>query len=318
MQSRYIQDEEKQNIINDFNNGLNTVELASKYKRNNTTIGRLLKRNGLEARGKKPKMSKEQVLEAHKKYEEELLTTVQLGEIYKVSERTIANQLNRYKLPIRKSGTIAESGNELFFEIIDTEAKAYFLGFIMCDGSIVLDKTTYRLSIEVEVKDKHILDDFVSEINIPKERIKTRSRRSNTLITSRVDINSNKLCNTLIDKKIVPNKVGNKQVPLGVPKDLIRHTIRGMIDADGTVDTNKRNVILYGGGQMTEQVAKILSSNLELSRKPKVNHYKNSVPRMFISTIDYEKVVNYLYKDSNYYLNRKNPLLKLSHSPQGE
>lgn len=313
-QSRYINKEEEQSIIKDFEEGLNTVELGSKYNRNNTTIGRLLKRNGLRAKGPTSKMKKEEVLEAHKRYQNELLTTIELGNIYNVSERTIANQFKKYNLSVRKSGTIADSGNESFFETIDTEAKAYFLGFIMCDGSIFLDRTTYRLSIEIQEEDKHILEDFVDVIGIPRERIKTRSRRHNSLITSQVNINSNKLCNSLIDRKVIPNKTGNKQVPLGVPKNLMKHTIRGMIDADGSVNFTKRNINLYGGGKMTSQVAEILNSNLELSRKPKVSHYKNSVPRMFISSIDYEKVINYLYLDSNYYLNRKNPF-SLLHSP---
>lgn len=48
--------------------------------------------------------------------------------------------------------------NENYFEKIDTEDKAYFLGFIMADGCILKNRNT--LKIIIHKKDKHILEDF--------------------------------------------------------------------------------------------------------------------------------------------------------------
>ena len=73
-----ISEDETLAIIKDFKEGLNTVELGEKYNRNNTTIGNLLKRNGLKARNETCKLTKQQVLEAYEKYEKELWTTEKL------------------------------------------------------------------------------------------------------------------------------------------------------------------------------------------------------------------------------------------------
>lgn len=59
--SKYISEEEEIKILKDFEDGLNTVELGKKYNRNNTTIGRLLKRNGLSARNIRAKLTEQQI-----------------------------------------------------------------------------------------------------------------------------------------------------------------------------------------------------------------------------------------------------------------
>ena len=48
--------------------------------------------------------------------------------------------------------------NENYFENIDTEDKAYFLGFICSDGCIENNKKTYRYQVTLKLhnKDKYI------------------------------------------------------------------------------------------------------------------------------------------------------------------
>ena len=50
--------------------------------------------------------------------------------------------------------------NHSYFEKIDTEDKAYFLGFIYADGSIVTNKRN-SLYIKIHSKDQHILEDLI-------------------------------------------------------------------------------------------------------------------------------------------------------------
>ena len=48
--------------------------------------------------------------------------------------------------------------NEDYFDIIDTEEKAYLLGFLYADGNHFTKKN--RITIGLQEKDKHILEKF--------------------------------------------------------------------------------------------------------------------------------------------------------------
>ena len=54
--------------------------------------------------------------------------------------------------------------NQSYFENINTEDKAYFLGFIYADGSIVTEGRN-SLYIKIHTKDSHIIDSFINCIN---------------------------------------------------------------------------------------------------------------------------------------------------------
>lgn len=317
---RIISEEEKNNIVEDFQNGMNTVELGKKYNRNNTTIGRLLKKNGLTARNVKTKMTEEQIKEAYLLYIEKLFSTEELSKMYKVDANTIANSFRRLGFEVRPKGHIPEFFNDSFFKTIDSESKAYFLGFIMCDGSIVNDKGHYALHIEIQERDREILDTFVDEIGLSKERVKTYTRTDKTpsLTTVKVAINSNKLCNDLIQKGVIRKKTGRKSIPLYVPDALMRHTLRGMIDADGSVFFKNKSIVLFGGGNMTKQVSEYLFINLKLSKKPHCSNYEDVVPRMRTYLDDFETITNYLYKEANFCLRRKNPFVNWLAQPSEE
>lgn len=309
--SRYISEEEEINILKDFEEGLNTVELGRKYNRNNTTIGRLLKRNGLNARNIRTKLTKEQVKEAYKLYEEELYTTETLGKLYNVDANTISNSFKRFGFNVRPNGHIPEPFNDKFFKTITTEEQAYYLGFLMCDGSIIDSKWSDTLRVELQVRDRYILDRFVELLGYKKHKVKTYTKpyREGQLTTTHVSIVSNNLCQDLIEKGVIKNKKGRKQIPFGVPSYLLHHTIRGMFDADGSINHSKKYIVLYGGGEMTHQVANLFNENLNLNRKYESKKYKNSTPRLTISgENDYKSVVNFLYNDATIYLDRKKPL----------
>lgn len=309
--SRYISKEEEIEILKDFENGLNTVKLGEKYNRSNSTIGRLLKRNGLNARNIKTKLTEEQVKKAYKLYDEKLYTTEKLGKLYNVDANTISNSFKRLGLKVRPNGHIPEPFNDKFFKTITTEEQAYYLGFLMCDGSIVNDGWTDILRIELQVIDRNIIDRFVKLLGYKADKVKVRTRfdKEKPLTTACVNISSNSLCEDLIEKGVVKNKTGKKQIPFGVPDELIRHSIRGMIDADGSINHTKKYIVLYGGGKMTHQVASFFNNNLNLSQKYESKKYKNSVPRLTIyNDSDYKSVMDFLYNDATIFLDRKNPL----------
>ena len=138
--------------------------------------------------------------------------------------------------------------NEDFFEIIDTEQKAYWLGFIAADG-LVTDSKRKRLIIRLGRKDRKHLVRFLSDLeatNPVKDRVNNFGHPF-----SYISLCSRKIFNDLVDKGIMPRKTFKLEAPTKVPDDLIYHWIRGYFDGDGTVFTPTRSpksliVVIYG------------------------------------------------------------------------
>ena len=94
--------------------------------------------------------------------------------------------------------------DENYFESIDTEEKAYWLGFIAADGCIVKsgDYNSYRLYINLGNIDENHLQKFLNSINANDIEIQHYTSTSgfsnkNGTKTSRIVLNSLKLCKDL-------------------------------------------------------------------------------------------------------------------------
>ena len=140
---------------------------------------------------------------------------------------------------IGKAGKRIYGVNEDFFKCINTEEKAYILGFICADGHIERD----RLNITVSIKDKDILEKIRKAIqsNHPIKEVKRTNpynktdRRILTLVE--LMIGSVELVKPLFNMGLTTNKTYtlNGDILKYVPKYLMRDFLRGYFDGDGNV-----------------------------------------------------------------------------------
>lgn len=112
---------------------------------------------------------------------------------------------------------------ENYFENIDSEDKAYWLGFIWADGYINKDS----LEIEIHIKDKDHLVEFQEDLC---DNHKLYDRERQTTHSCRLTLGSQKLVSDLVNLGYK-----NKLVPVNLPEQLERHFIRGLFDGDGSV-----------------------------------------------------------------------------------
>lgn len=127
------------------------------------------------------------------------------------------------------------------FNVIDTEEKAYWLGFIYADGGIYIGNTT-KLYFGVKQSDKDILIKFCKFIGISEDSVKTVNRTvSGKLHASEtLEVCSLPLCQSLVGKGVLPRK----SLTLSPPSeglfrdDLVRHFIRGYFDGDGGINAD--------------------------------------------------------------------------------
>lgn len=155
----------------------------------------------------------------------------ELGIKYSYSKSTILRIMQKNHIPMINKRLVNEQLIENYFENIDCEEKAYFLGFIFADGS-VSDKG--QLTIDINEKDIDILLAFKQVI---KSNCKINTRTKGNSVMSRIAIKNNNFVQHLHKYGIVPNKTKNtKHLPLNlIPKNLWRHFLRGLIDGDGWI-----------------------------------------------------------------------------------
>lgn len=222
--------------------------------------------------------------------------------------------------------------NHFFFDEIDSEIKAYLLGYLLADGCVLLEPKkkngkvysySKRISFMVSLDDKYCLDLFKTHVCpdakiIEKLNTKGAKNRKTSCI---LRFSSKKIVDTLIDKyKIKPRKTWDTSFVFDfntIPKDLTRHFIRGYFDGDGWVagtsinSKNSKIGLIFNSKAFSLQVKDILDSELDCNcniHKEKT-WYNLQVSTYDRSNIQSEKLtknlLDYLYKESNYFLERK-------------
>lgn len=188
------------------------------------------------------------------------------------------------------------------FEIIDTEEKAYWLGFLYADGSV--NSKENRIELQLAAKDVKHIEKFKKFMQINNKicyREKTNSYR--------ISFRSDKCKQDLIDKGCIPKKSLILKFPTEeqVPLNLIRHFIRGYFDGDGWF-SNTGKTFQVGIIGTYDFILGFLKYGQGFTKKNKIFnvHRENGAKRyMFSAYLDVLHFLNWIYQDANIYLDRK-------------
>lgn len=237
------------------------------------------------------------------------------SEISKILNRTTsAIELKASRMGLKKYPYTCDYH---YFEEIDTEEKAYWLGFLTADGWINKSKKTNAgvTGIELQYRDIEHLKKFNKSIS-GNYQITDRWR---TCSLSKDKDNKNHMCCIRIFSSTMYNslnKIGfsnNKSYDFHIPDlspDLIRHYIRGYFDGDGCLCfTNKSFSVSFitASYSLYDDLVKILKDNsIKVNSRIFVNEYGTTMYRPEISRInDKINFLDWIYKDCNIYLDRK-------------
>lgn len=184
------------------------------------------------------------------------------------------------------------------FQVIDTEEKAYWLGFLYADGYV--SSTTNHIELALSIKDYEHIQKFGAFIGY-QGSINTND------IRVRLTFQDKKMHQELINKGCVPNKSLILTFPTEdiVPKHLIRHFVRGYVDGDGYIGIHTNNFgrlgITCGSTIFIKELIKVMQWREKTIRKDKRSNAHN-VEWAGLYVTD---MLEQLYKDANVYLNRK-------------
>jgi hypothetical protein len=192
-----------------------------------------------------------------------------------------------------------------YFKDIDTEAKAYFLGFIAADGH---NMRSAALQLTLHESDVEILESLKKECAYSGPLILKKSAKQIALTVNRKDFIKN-----LENHGIIQRKTFSMKFP-DIEEQLIKHYIRGYFDGDGTLGltTNKKEIraSIVGGckpflAELKQVIENVLGITCSIgNRKSKISNNIHYV--LYISgnnnTI---KFLDWVYQGSNFFLTRK-------------
>ena len=240
-------------------------------------------------------------------------SVLSLSKKYNCTTQDIQNILNKNNIPKvsqakRKNPNLIED----YFKNIDTNEKAYWLGWMLTDGGVTKNGD---IEIAISKKDKYILELLEKDLCISGH---VRPFGDHYV---RFSLGSINMCNDLEQYGIIPNKTLNLNFPKNIPNEFESHLLRGMFDGDGGFSIgyatrfykhrNKsytkqyREFSFTGTYDMCKGFHDILLKYTDFV--PKNINKNNNIFRVRWSSVeDILNICNVLYKDcNNHYLIRK-------------
>lgn len=212
--------------------------------------------------------------------------------------------------------------NEDYFKVIDTEDKAYWLGFLYADGCINQSRNkntgnikNQNLEVSLASVDHFHLEKLKMSIGYTGE-IKTKIVKLNgkEYPCSRLTVSGIKFTDHLINKGCTPRKSLTLTFPGEniLPKELQNHFIRGYFDGDGCVfyshneeyKQNTYTVNFVGTLELLSEIQIVFESEAGLNRT-KIIKKGNAYQMSYGGFHNFNKIKSYLYSNSMTFLDRK-------------
>lgn len=218
-----------------------------------------------------------------------------------IESRTLERYLknNGYRLRNKLEQQKNNNLDENYFENIDTEEKAYWLGFLFADGSISIAEGSQRITLELSNIDYDHLEKLKSSL---KATHKIYSRKNREI--SSLQIASKKMTDDLISYGCIIDKTNYGYIDLNkIPNRLYNHFMRGFSDGDGYIDKKRyRSIITVKSYDIVKALCEILEeNNIAYNIIDEHTYYRIEI----VVKDNFFKYLDFLYKDATIYLQRK-------------
>lgn len=238
------------------------------------------------------------------------MSVLKISNFYSVNPSVIIRVLKENNITIRDNNCYkSKKVDENFFHVIDTQEKAYILGFFFADGCL-----TKKGTFGIKIKDKDLLERIKKELKSSHKIIECKPNKGSysqeDSIYYGLYFTNKQIEKDLKELGVDSNKTTTCSFPI-IPKELERHFIRGFFDGDGSVyktyskkhDYEAICVSFVGTQEMLIEIRnrlkEITGSKSKLYKSKNVYDYK-------IGGINQcEKLYHYLYDDATIFLGRK-------------
>lgn len=257
-------------------------------------------------------LRKPQIKEWIRLYEEGK-TLQEIEDLYGVTKTTISSHLRKNGIRLRTMNDYFNPNlKEDYFSVIDTEAKAYFLGLLITDGSITKSNNRQAvIRLQLQETDKYILEEFRKELGLSANL--SQDKRDGSW---RIAIPSDKIAQDLAKYSCTERKSTTTRLPI-LENEMMPHLIRGIIDGNGTIYIGKGKkrtfyIGLCGASPIVNDVREYLIKNIGLSEVKLITRIDprsdRTIPLYVVQwggRKDFLRLGSWLYDDAHVYLKRK-------------
>jgi hypothetical protein len=297
-------------IIEKYVAGVKVKDILSEYNLARSFFNSILIKNGVELRKRigysnPSKLTDDVVEKLIKRYEGgESLSSISRSDNISITALSNCFDKKGFRSVVTSEKTVL---NESFFDNIDSEDKAYWLGFFFADGNI-LDKN-YVVQLALNERDKEHLEKFKKIIQWNGEV--RRCDRGKKGIIYQISLKNKSLWQGLVKNGLTPRKSLTCKYPDCISEELERHFWRGLIDGDGSIPVMfrygvPRNMLsLVGSKFMCDNFSKYVNKKIGGNTA-----YRNSgtIYKVELEGVRAQQMLGILYGDANIYLERKKNL----------
>ena len=282
-----------------YSQGLSLRQIANKLNISRSTITNWINEAGI-MRKIKPQADDKTMILAKNLYLQGFNTN-EIAIKLNSNSCSILKWLKKQNIKINHRGPKSKIKRENFFDTIDSEEKAYYLGWIMADGNVSITNGQYSLKLHISYTDKELIDNFLDAIGSTN---KTKYKPENGNGSYYVSLTSVHMVKSLMNLGVIPQKSGHEIIPEQIPEELVHHFIRGYFDGDGITDIKNHR----SGFISSLDVMKKIDDLLNLNKKNLITRHPKSKIEVFYALYwkkDSRILYDYMYKDATIYLQRK-------------
>lgn len=224
-----------------------------------------------------------------------------------ISKSTLFRTLNKLDLQIPNYHNSLKFDNTVF-DIIDTEEKAYWLGFLYADGNV--GNTNNIVSLTLQYSDINHLEKFNAFIknkkSVQKNAIKVKNKEYQIC---KVSVCNKYFKESLIRLGCIPKKSLVLKFPdlnIFTDKKLIYDFIRGYVDGDGCLTfskTGRLELSILGTKEFLSKIIDIFPNRFKSLHK--IKRLTTNVYKISNCGDNADYVTSILYKNATVYLERK-------------
>lgn len=263
MAIKYSQKELDYIYDNYVHNNKTTVQIAKEINRSQSGVERALKRMQVDVSAKSKELRLVIPITEYNKicqlYQKNY-TTEEIAKMYNVVDHTIAKILYKCNVQIRQAAHRSIITHHDIFKVVDTPEKAYWLGWLLTDGSVVENHTregrSLVIAFSLQVQDKYIVENFAKFVGADITKVKVDNRVNQQAYFR---FSSQTMAEDLAKYNVIPHKTGKQSLPK-LADALMPYLLRGIFEGNGSVYISKGalRTAFYGGHDMINDIARLL------------------------------------------------------------
>jgi len=247
-----------------------------------------------------------------REYRERPVRQAVIAEKYGVSIPSVVKILSQYGVPMWGMAQLFSPDlDEGYFEEINSQDKAYFLGYITTDGCVFWKDAHHAfLTMELHKKDRCILEAFMKAVRCNRKLV-TNQRRDTVAAT----VTSTRMVRDLEKYCVRPRSSLTQKFWDAVPDEYLASYMRGLVDGDGSFgfyarpgrSVHKKAFRMCSGSRdfIDAFVDKMADALGVSTPRIHVDAARNLYDTGWIRNDDLETIIGFLYSTDGLYLARK-------------